>query len=95
MRTVSINKVLRNFVSDCLVFFVLILSSGNMRPSENIKMPEEIMREMVFAEKKTKFKNNLRSNGKGAMEAEHKEQGHSNESSTFQRFMEKKRDRNY
>lgn len=37
-----------------------------MRTSENIKMPEE-MREMVFVEKKTKFKNNLRSNGKDAM----------------------------
>lgn len=65
-----------------------------MRTSENIKMPEE-MREMVFVEKKTKFKNNLRSNGKDVMGEEHKEQGHSNESSIFQSFMERKRDRNY
>lgn len=65
-----------------------------MRTSENIKMPEE-MREMVFVEKKTKFKNNLRSNGKDAMGAEHKERGHSNESSIFQSFIQRKRDRNY
>ena len=41
----------------CLVLFVLILSSGNMRTSQNIKKSEEIMSEMVFTKKKTNYKN--------------------------------------
>lgn len=53
------------------------------------------MREMVFVEKKTTFKNNLRSNGNDEMGVGDKEQGHSNESSIFQSLMERKRDRNY
>lgn len=35
--------------------------------SQNIKKPEEIMREMVFTEKKTNCKNNLRGSGEDEM----------------------------
>lgn len=64
--------------------------------SENIKKPEEIMREMVFAEKKTNCKNNLRGSGKDEMGGTgNKEQGHIKESSIFQSYMKRKRHRNY